>query len=457
MNRVCFAILYSAFLLLSGCAQRQLDLSKPSTAATLSEGASRQKVDPHPSLLAGCHRIVFVGDSITYSGQFVDDIDMVLRKSVPEGNFEFLNLGLPSETVSGLSEPGHAGGSFPRPNLHDRLERLLELTRPDLVIACYGMNDGIYYPFDPARFEKFQDGIRLLRNRVTSRGAKLIIVTPPVFDPLPIRGNTLPAGLAEYRKPYEGYNGVLDQYSLWLLDQRASGWTVIDAHSPMVNYIAERRRKDAKFVLANDGVHLNDTGHWLIAQAILHGLKVTITDSSAIMDLSAGKAGAKGDIRDIQKQEGGFRFTWRTRPPLPMAGSRLEATFRTTTTSFPPQGEIHNLIALRPAASSYRLFENDEVLGTVSREDLEKGVDTRQFSRLTSTQRGLEILKLIHSRNHILSDAWLTAVGHARPGMSKGLPVDEASAQATKLDQQIKELSQSVDLHLRLEPVPATQ
>src|SRR2546425_2764856 len=38
---------------------------------------------------------------------------------------EFLNLGLPSETVSGLSEEGHAGGQFPRPDLLERLARVL--------------------------------------------------------------------------------------------------------------------------------------------------------------------------------------------------------------------------------------------------------------------------------------------------------------------------------------------
>ena len=70
----------------------------------------------------------------------------------------FSTSGLPSETVSGLSEPGHAGGAFPRPDLHERLERVLEQTRPDLIVACYGMNDGIYHPFTEARFEKYQAG-----------------------------------------------------------------------------------------------------------------------------------------------------------------------------------------------------------------------------------------------------------------------------------------------------------
>ena len=49
-----------------------------------------------------------------------------------------------------LSEPGHAGGAFPRPELYERLERVLERAKPDLIVACYGMNDGIYHPFTQA-------------------------------------------------------------------------------------------------------------------------------------------------------------------------------------------------------------------------------------------------------------------------------------------------------------------
>src|SRR5205085_4411563 len=104
--------------------------------------------------------------------------------------------------------------------LHERLERLLELIRPDLVIACYGMNDGIYYPFDQTKFEAYQRGIQLLRERVLASGAKIIHVTPPVFDPVPIRAHTLPAGRSEYRQPYEGYDNVLERYSEWLIGQR---------------------------------------------------------------------------------------------------------------------------------------------------------------------------------------------------------------------------------------------
>ena len=65
-------------------------------------------------------RVVFLGDSITHAGGYIDAIETALIVQYPERHIELLNLGLPSETTSGLSEPGHAGGQFPRPDLHER-------------------------------------------------------------------------------------------------------------------------------------------------------------------------------------------------------------------------------------------------------------------------------------------------------------------------------------------------
>lgn len=222
-----------------------------------------------PTPLAGVQRVVFLGDSITYAGQSIEYLEAFLRVRDPSLRCEFLNLGLPSETVSGLTEPGHAGGAFPRPDLHERLDRVLEKTRPDLVVACYGMNDGIYYPFSAERFQKYREGIHRLRDRVEAAGARLLLVTPPVFDPLPIQANTLPAGLSEYRQPYEGYDEVLNLYAAWLLAHRGIGWEVVDAHGPLVRYLARKREHDPDFRLAKDGVHINADGHWLISRQVL--------------------------------------------------------------------------------------------------------------------------------------------------------------------------------------------
>lgn len=222
-----------------------------------------------PAAVAQAKRIVILGDSITYGGTYVDFVETVLRTRVPGWRGEIIALGLSSETVSGLSEDGHAGGKFPRPDLHERLGRVLAQTKPDLVVACYGMNDGIYFPFAESRFAKFRDGMTRLRAAVIATGAAIIHVTPPVFDPVPIAAKVLPAGRDAYPAPFAGYNDVLDRYSAWLVAQRTQGWDVIDAHGLMNASLARLRKADAAFTFSKDGVHPDALGHAVIARAIL--------------------------------------------------------------------------------------------------------------------------------------------------------------------------------------------
>lgn len=209
---------------------------------------------------AGTKKVLFLGNSITYAGQYITDIAAYCRINYPEQEIEFINMGLPSETVSGLSEPGHAGGKFPRPDLHERLDRIMNRVKPDLVFACYGMNDGLYMPFDQERFEKYKEGINWLHDKYIKAGIRIIHVTPPVYDEL--RGGS------------KGYAQVLDKYSDWLIAQRKIGWEVADLHYPMKKYLDAHRKVDQAmgidgFALANDGVHPGEVGHWIMAKALL--------------------------------------------------------------------------------------------------------------------------------------------------------------------------------------------
>jgi lysophospholipase L1-like esterase len=202
------------------------------------------------------HKILFLGNSITYSGHYVTDIEAWFVLHYPKQHIQFVNVGLPSETVSGLSEPGHAGGKFPRPDLHERLARVLAQTKPDMIFACYGMNDGIYMPFDTGRFQKFKDGIMWLRGQLVATGAKVIHVTPPVFD--------------EVKGGHPGYSGVLDKYSQWLLQLKDSlKWNVVDVHFPMKAYLEGHRKENPAFFFAKDGVHPDSIGHFVMAKQFL--------------------------------------------------------------------------------------------------------------------------------------------------------------------------------------------
>ena len=231
----------------------------------------------HTALLAQspvdqAKRIVFLGDSITYDGKYVAIVETELRLRDPKREFEIIDCGLPSETVSGLSEDGHAGGQFPRPTLHQRLDRVLAQIKPDLVVVCYGMNDGIYLPLAEARFAAYREGIQLIRDKVAKVPAKIIHLTPAVFDPVPIRARVAPADKVTAGKMYQNYDDVLSEYSRWLVSKRVEGWTVIDLHQRVLDSLVERRKSLPEFTYSPDGVHPNLDGHFVMAFALLNAL-----------------------------------------------------------------------------------------------------------------------------------------------------------------------------------------
>ncbi len=287
------------------------------------------KAQPFPKQV---HRIIFLGNSITYDGRYVTDVAAYLRVKYPRQNYEIINVGLPSETVSGLSEPNHADGKFPRPDLHERLSRVLQQTKPDLVFACYGMNDGIYLPLDESRFAAFRTGMQWLHDQVVKAGVPIIHATPPVYD--------------ESRGQAQGYAAVLDRYAEWLLAQRETQqWRVLDLHFPMKTYLETQRQQNATFYLAEDGIHPQEQGHWLMAQQLL-------------VELGEGQVATATDARAS--------------------------------------------VAFHP--------------------------------------KGAQLLELETEKQSVMKDAWLTATGHQRPGMKKGLPLPEAQQKAAALAKQQKAL-----------------
>lgn len=216
-------------------------------------------------------RIVFLGDSITHGGHYITMLETYFQQEQRDvDDLEWINLGLPSETCSGLSEPSHP---FPRPNVHERLDRALEKMDPDVLVFCYGMNDGIYHPFDEDRFRAFQAGITSVVEKAKKTGAYVILLTPPAFDPLPMKrqGKLVPADGEEFawHSIYEDYASVTQRYADWILTQRPTVDMVIDIHSPIVLNLEARRQTDPDYTMSNDGVHLNEEGHRIIANAIL--------------------------------------------------------------------------------------------------------------------------------------------------------------------------------------------
>lgn len=212
-------------------------------------------------------RVVFLGDSITQSGGYITFVTYYLEKLHPKKDFDVLGLGLASETLSGLSEDGHAGGKFPRPCLFERLGRLLEKAKPDVVFACYGINDGIYQPLDAERFAAFKKGVTKLIDQCKAAGVKEVyLITPPIYDFTPKGGEF-------------NYDAVLTEYARWEVGLKVPGVHVIDLHTAM------RKARDARAEpFSRDRVHPGDDGHLLMARTVLSALAVKVPDE-AVMDV----------------------------------------------------------------------------------------------------------------------------------------------------------------------------
>lgn len=224
--------------------------------------------------LAG-QRVLVLGDSITQGGEYVSFVEYYLDKLYPDQNFDIVSIGLSSETASGLSEAAHP---FPRPCIHERLWAALDMIKPTVVFACYGMNDGIYHPQSPERLAAFKAGINKLIGIDNACGAKTILLTPPPFDPDPVRGNTRPIDAADwsYLNPYDHYDSVLSDYSNWEMSLPSTTAQSIDLHTPLANYLANQKKSDPGFAFSRDGIHPNPAGNLLMAQTILRALGVQI-------------------------------------------------------------------------------------------------------------------------------------------------------------------------------------
>lgn len=225
-----------------------------------------QKDAPLPEQL----KVLFLGDSITDNGLYVAFMDAYFKLHHPGHAITLIPLGVSSETASGLSEPKHP---FPRPCVHHRLQRAIQESQPDWVVACYGMNDAIYHPYSEERIGAYKKGIRELIDIVRQEGARIAVMTPPPFDPPSFSGALIgEEGLDfSYLAVYRDYDQVLEKYAQWLGSKECPADACIDIRTPLAADITERRSLHPRY-RSGDGIHPNAFGHWVIARALLSSL-----------------------------------------------------------------------------------------------------------------------------------------------------------------------------------------
>lgn len=402
-----------------------------------------------PFSLKGGERVVFFGDSITQSGAYVTDVEAYLLTRFPDRTFTILNHGISSETISGTSEPDHDPR---RPDAHDRFDRDVTAWKPDVVVACFGMNDGNYFPFEPERFARYQAGVERLRTRVRDEAhARLTLMTPPPFDPYRRSAGDPKAKQYGYRFAALDYDQTLERYSEWLVGLRSPELPVADLHTRLNEILRQRRQDEVSFFLAGDGVHPGPTGHLLMAQTLLETWGAPALVSEAAIDAASGKV-RSGDIASIERgTDGSLQFTWRTPLPAPfdpacdaqcleLAGTAERLNRHRLQVEGLPPGN-YRLLA-RPAGS-----ESWEPVRVLTDVELARGLDLTALAQFPTVRQSQALRERLLKRNQTRYDAWRKSLG-ANPTR----PDESADATATEA---IQALARPMTLEVRLEPVPA--
>jgi len=394
--------------------------------------------------LRGDETIVFFGDSITQGGAYVEYVDAFLATRFPEKRFRILNSGISSETISGTSETDH---NPRRPHALPRFERDVAAHRPQIVVACFGMNDGNYHPFESSRFQKYQTGMRILQDKTAAAGAKLFLLTPPPFDPYRRGAGDPNAKEFGYKFAAIDYDATLEAYSDWLLLTKDAGWTAFDVHGAMNRHLQRRRRDQVSFHLSPDAVHPNPTGHWLMAQTLLLGWHAPALVEECVVDAEKLQ-GLRGPIRDVKRADATLSWTWTSKLPLPRDPRWDEVSLEVEQVT--QRLNQYTLTVLNLPAGRYELTANDRNVGIWTAAELAQGIDLNRVQDFPTHARASELLSTVQQRRRQIYQAWRKGI-QSDP-IDAVRPTQAAETETAPLAERIRTLAQPQPIALRLSP-----
>ncbi len=374
-------------------------------------------------------KILFLGDSITQAGDYLNFLESSLMAATANLNTDLLNMGLASETISGLSEDAHP---FPRPHLHDRLSAILSYTRPDIIFACYGINCGIYHPFDQDLFRSYQHGITRLLQAADNQKARLILMTPPPYAAPVSNYDTArkDKGREDYSfmRPYLAYDDVMKKYAEWLLSLEGRV-QIIDLQSPMRQFL--------EICYDDDYIHPNLYGHQLMAMTILKALGWVKEEPLELRASSAGRQHADA-----------FGQSWTAAmPKLPyrLYADKSEYNLQISV----PET---NLMLQDCPPGTFQLYDQHKLIGQYKMDDLREGISLgyEALGELSPGQLAEGMYELIAAKRKLYDYSLLQHIGHERPMSREGLPMELAETKKIRIQAELSDILRIADWKLNL-------
>lgn len=198
-------------------------------------------------------RIIFFGDSITQAGDQPGGYVSIVRDAIGSDQIEVIAAGVGGNRV---------------PDLQSRLKKDVLRKNPTTVVIYVGIND--VWHFDQwvgTPKDEFESGLRDMIGQITFKGAKVILCTTSM--------------LGERSDGSNKFDEMLDEYCGVIRKVAAdTGSQLLDLRRIFVDHLKQHNPEHKENgVLTLDGIHLNQAGNRLLADAMLAAIGDAIPSS----------------------------------------------------------------------------------------------------------------------------------------------------------------------------------
>ena len=345
--------------------------------------------------------LVFCGDSITHQCLYTQYVEDFFYTRYPERKIRFHNAGIGGDRAFDALQ---------------RFDRDIAAYKPKYVTVLLGMNDGSYTDFNKEIFDKYEQDMTELLDKLQQIEAIAIVMTPTMFDHVKDRARMEEQknnSRARVRSPY--YNAVLAFYGTWLREvafQRGLGF--VDMWGPLNDISLTQRKTDPAFTLIPDSVHPAADGQAVMAVAIVNDLTPERRSVSRIVanlknDGQWTATARGGSIENIDGTPEGLSFVF-TADSLPwVLPPEANAGFVLTKAGHRLSNEQLQVAGLKPGKYEVRI-DGTAIGPAVSHVKLGFKLELQSNPGTPQYQQALEVAVLNKERNdkavHPLRDAW---------------------------------------------------
>jgi len=409
---------------------------------------------------------VFAGDSITAQKQHTNDIEAFCYARYPKLTFHFRNSGVGGDTI---------------PKVIARFEPDVAAFKPTVVSIELGMNDKGGTPV-----EKYIEQMGKLTQMIQGIKAR-----PVYLAASPVNNGATMAKLDDGNKRLDEYAVALKKFAaeqkapfadqfhalvdVWGKNKPreplAANFTAVKALAQndslegvehLRKFLEAQAKNPPTVTMMGDPVHPGQTGQLMMAAAILKDLGAEGFVSDAQLTADGKVMMVKGCAVDGVKAENGAISFDRTDEclPFPIAEeSRPVVAFDPTILEL----SAYTLRVSGLKAEKYDIKVDGKAVGTVSAEELGKGVNLTRFDKGPIADQGKAILAAVGAKENIVGNVGQAGSWRAQSRLASAPnatsadkeKLAELTRQLETADAKIREAAKPKKMHFEITPVKA--